>query len=439
MYENEPIKTRLKHAWNVLVNKDPTPINYKDMGYPSTHRPDRVRMSIGNEKSIVTALYNRIAVNVSSISIVHARLDKEGRYVETINSDLNEALNVQANIDQTGKEFIKDVVMSMFDEGCVAIVPVDTQINPLISGSYDIQSMRTGQVLEWFPSHVRVRIYNDKKGIKEDIVLPKAIVAIIENPFYAVMNEPNSTLQRLITKLNLLDAIDNQSGSGKLDLIIQLPYVIRNEQRREQAEKRRKDIEDQLAGSKYGIAYTDGTEKVTQLNRAVENNLMAQIEFLTNLLFSQLGITQSILDGTANEEEMLNYYSNVIEPVLTAISENMKVKFLTKTARTQRQTITFFRDPFKLVPVKELANVADRFTRNEVLSSNEVRAVIGYKPVQEERADQLVNKNIANNGEVSIPPDGGGPDVAGEQEAIMNDVFSSLEADIDKLLGGEEK
>lgn len=438
MYENEPIKTRLKHAWNVLVNKDPTPINYKDMGYPSTHRPDRVRMSIGNEKSIVTALYNRIAVNVSSISIVHARLDKEGRYVETINSDLNEALNVQANIDQTGKEFIKDVVMSMFDEGCVAIVPVDTQINPLISGSYDIQSMRTGQVLEWFPSHVRVRIYNDKKGIKEDVVLPKAIVAIIENPFYAVMNEPNSTLQRLITKLNLLDAIDNQSGSGKLDLIIQLPYVIRNEQRREQAEKRRKDIEDQLAGSKYGIAYTDGTEKVTQLNRAVENNLMAQIEFLTNLLFSQLGMTQSILDGTANEEEMLNYYSNVIEPVLTAISENMKVKFLTKTARTQRQTITFFRDPFKLVPVKELANVADRFTRNEVLSSNEVRAVIGYKPVQEERADQLVNKNIANNGEVSIPPDVG-PDVAGEQEAIMNDVFSSLEADIDKLLGGEEK
>ena len=438
MYENEPIKTRLKHAWNVLVNKDPTPINYKDMGYPSTHRPDRVRMSIGNEKSIVTALYNRIAVNVSSISIVHARLDKEGRYVETINSDLNEALNIQANIDQTGKEFIKDVVMSMFDEGCVAIVPVDTQINPLISGSYDIQSMRTGQVLEWFPSHVRVRIYNDKKGIKEDVVLPKAIVAIIENPFYAVMNEPNSTLQRLITKLNLLDAIDNQSGSGKLDLIIQLPYVIRNEQRREQAEKRRKDIEDQLAGSKYGIAYTDGTEKVTQLNRAVENNLMAQIEFLTNLLFSQLGMTQSILDGTANEEEMLNYYSNVIEPVLTAISENMKVKFLTKTARTQRQTITFFRDPFKLVPVKELANVADRFTRNEVLSSNEVRAVIGYKPVQEERADQLVNKNIANNGEASIPPDVG-PDVAGEQEAIMNDVFSSLEADIDKLLGGEEK
>lgn len=438
MYENEPIKTRLKHAWNVLVNKDPTPINYKDMGYPSTHRPDRVRMSIGNEKSIVTALYNRIAVNVSSISIVHARLDKEGRYVETINSDLNEALNVQANIDQTGKEFIKDVVMSMFDEGCVAIVPVDTQINPLISGSYDIQSMRTGKVLEWFPSHVRVRIYNDKKGIKEDVVLPKAIVAIIENPFYAVMNEPNSTLQRLIAKLNLLDAIDNQSGSGKLDLIIQLPYVIRNEQKREQAEKRRKDIEDQLAGSKYGIAYTDGTEKITQLNRAVENNLMTQIEFLTNLLFSQLGMTQSILDGTANEEEMLNYYSNVIEPVLTAISENMKVKFLTKTARTQRQTITFFRDPFKLVPVKELANVADRFTRNEVLSSNEVRAVIGYKPVQEERADQLVNKNIANNGEASIPPDVG-PDVAGEQEAIMNDVFSSLEADIDKLLGGEEK
>lgn len=438
MYENEPIKNRLKHAWNVLVNKDPTPISYKDMGYPSTHRPDRVRMSIGNEKSIVTALYNRIAVNVSSISIVHARLDTEGRYMETINSDLNECLNVQANIDQTGKEFIKDVVMSMFDEGCVAIVPVDTQINPLISGSYDIQSMRTGQVLEWFPSHVRVRIYNDKKGIKEDVVVPKAIVSIIENPFYAVMNEPNSTLQRLITKLNLLDAIDNQSGSGKLDLIIQLPYVIRNEQRKEQAEKRRKDIEDQLSGSKYGIAYTDGTEKVTQLNRAVENNLMTQIEFLTNLLFSQLGMTQSILDGTANEEEMLNYYSNVIEPVLTAISENMKVKFLTKTARTQRQTITFFRDPFKLVPVKELANVADRFTRNEVLSSNEVRAVIGYKPVQEERADQLVNKNIANNGEALIPSESG-VDVASEQEAIMDDVFASLEADIDKLLGGESK
>jgi hypothetical protein len=350
---------------------------------------------MGGEKTIVTSLYNRIAIDVSAIPIQHVRLDQNGRYIETIKSGLNDALTLSANADQTGRAFIQDVVMSMFDEGCVAIVPVDTTINPSVSSSYDIQTMRAGEILEWYPAHVRVRLYDERTGVKKDVTVPKEFVAIVENPLYAVMNEPNSTLKRLITKLQLLDAIDQQSGSGKLDLIIQLPYVIKTTARREQAEQRRKDIEDQLAGSKYGIAYTDGTEKVTQLNRPAENNLMAQIEYLTAMLYSQLGLTESIFDGTADEKVMLNYYNRTVEPILSAIADEMKRKFLTKTARTQNQSIAFFRDPFKLVPVQNMADIADKFTRNEILSSNEFRSVIGFKAADDPRADQLVNKNIS--------------------------------------------
>jgi hypothetical protein len=333
------------------------------------------------------------------MSIQHVRLDQNGRYIETINSSLNDALTLAANADQTGRAFIQDVVMSMFDEGCVAIVPVETTLNPSVSGSYDIQSLRTGQILEWFPSEVRVRVYNERTGRKEDITLPKSMVAIIENPLYAVMNEPNSTLKRLITKLNLLDAIDQQSGSGKLDLIIQLPYVIKTEARRKEAEKRRQDIEGQLAGSKYGIAYTDGTEKVTQLNRPADNNLMTQITYLTSMLYGQLGMTESIFDGTADEKTMLNYYNRTIEPILSSITDGMRWKFLTKTARTQNQTIAAYRDPFRLVPVNDLAEIADKFTRNEILTSNEIRSVIGMKASKDPRADELRNKNLNANDE----------------------------------------
>ena len=394
----ESLRDRLSHAWNALLNRDPTyTSSYNDIGTSSTNRPDRVRMTVNNERSIVTSIYNRIAVDVSSIGIQHARLDQNGRFIETINSGLNDTLTVEANKDQTGRALIQDIVISMFDEGCIAVVPVDTTLNPMLSGSYDINSLRTGKILEWFPDHVRVRLYNDRTGFKEDKILPKSMVAIIENPFYSVMNEPNSTLKRLISKLNLLDAIDNQSGSGKLDLIIQLPYLIKTKARQEQAEQRRKDIEEQLTGSKYGIAYTDATEKVIQLNRPTENNLMGQIEFLTSMLYSQLGMTESVLDGTADEKTMINYFNRTIEPILSTITDEMKRKFLTKTARSQKQTLMFFRDPFKLVPVSELANVADKFTRNEILSSNEVRAVVGYKPSDDPKADELRNKNLNPN------------------------------------------
>ena len=389
------LKTRVQHAWNAFVNnRDPTR-SYRDLGPGYTYRPDRPRFTRGNERSIVTSVYNRIALDVAALKITHCRLDENGRYLEAMNSDLNECLTVQANIDQASRAFIQDVVMSMFDEGCVAIVPVETTGNPLITGSYDISSMRTGQVVEWHPQDVKVRVYNERTGYKEDIILPKKSVAIVENPLYAVMNQPNSTMQRLIRKLNLLDYIDEQSGSGKLDLIIQLPYVIKTEARRQQAEARRKDIEDQLAGSKYGIAYTDGTERVTQLNRPVENNLMKQIEYLTSMLYSQLGITQSVLDGTADEKTMINYYNRAVEPIVSAIVDEMKRKFLTKTARTKLQSIEFYRDPFKLMPVSEIAEAADKFTRNEIMSSNEIRQVIGMKPSSDPKADQLVNSNIA--------------------------------------------
>lgn len=385
--------SRLKHAWNAFTGN--IQMNYRDLGMSYSYRADRPRMSRGNERSIVTSVYNRIALDVAALNVQHVRLDENGRFLSVIDDGLNNCLTLEANVDQTARSFIQDVVISMFDEGSVAIVPVDTTTDPNVSGSYDIQSLRVGQILDWYPQYIRTRVYNEQTGRKEDIVVPKSAVAIIENPLYAVINEPNSTMQRLIRKLNLLDVIDEQSGSGKLDLIIQLPYVIKTEARRKQAENRRKDIESQLSGSKYGIAYTDGTEHITQLNRSVNNNLMSQIEYLTSMLYSQLGITQSILDGTADEKTMLNYNNRTIEPIISAIVDEMKRKFLTKTARSQRQSISFFRDPFKLVPVNEIAEIADKFTRNEIMTSNEIRQVVGMKPSDVPRADELRNKNLS--------------------------------------------
>lgn len=408
----ESFTERLKHAWNAFMNRDPppyTPVNY---GYTSTFRPDRMRFTRGNERSIITSVYNRIAMDCAAITIEHVRLDDNGRYMAPIDSGLNSCLNIEANKDQTGRAFIQDAVMSMFDEGCVALVPVDTTINPMRSGSYDIQTLRTGRITQWYPNYVRVMLYNEQKGIKEEVILPKSMVAIVENPLYSIMNEPNSTLQRLIRKLNLLDVIDEQSGAGKLDLIIQLPYIIKTEARKQQAEARRKDIEMQLANSKYGIAYTDGTEHITQLNRSVDNNLMKQIEYLTDMLYSQLGITKEILEGTANDQQMLNYNNRTIEPIMSALVDEMKRKFLTKTARSQKQSIVFFRDPFKLVPVSQMAEIADKFTRNEIMSSNEIRQIVGMKPVNDAKADELRNKNLnasdgqefANTGETGDQP-----------------------------------
>lgn len=392
--------TRLKHAWNAFRNRDPT-YDRVDLGSSYAYRPDRPRLTRGNERSIITSVYNRIALDVAGISIQHVRLDDNGRFLDAINSGLNNCLTLEANVDQSSRAFIQDVVMSMLDEGCVCILPIDTDVNPEKTGSYDILTMRTGKILEWYPNHVRVRVYNDRTGNKEDVLVSKNTVGIIENPLYAVINEPNSTMQRLIRKLILLDAIDEQSGSGKLDLIIQLPYVIKSDARKSQAEERRKDIEMQLAGSKYGIAYIDGTEHITQLNRPVENNLMKQIEYLTSMLYSQLGITQTILDGTADDKTMLNYYSRTIDPIVSAIVDEMKRKFLTRTARTQKQSILYFRDPFKLVPVNDIAEIADKFTRNEILTSNEIRQIIGMKPSDDPKADQLINSNISqpNGGE----------------------------------------
>lgn len=393
--------SRLKHAWNAFTGN--VQINYRDLGMSYSYRADRPRLTRGNERSIVTSVYNRIALDVAALNFQHIRLDENGRFLSVIEDGLNNCLTLEANIDQTARSFIQDVVISMFDEGSVAIVPVDTTTDPNVSGSYDIQTMRVGQILDWYPQYIRVRLYNEQTGKKEDIVVPKSATAIIENPLYAVINEPNSTMQRLIRKLNLLDVIDEQSGSGKLDLIIQLPYVIKTEARRRQAENRRKDIENQLSGTKYGIAYTDGTERITQLNRSVNNNLMSQIEYLTSMLYSQLGITQSILDGTADEKTMLNYNNRTIEPIASAIVGEMKRKFLTKTARSQLQSISFFRDPFKLVPVNEIAEIADKFTRNEIMTSNEIRQVIGMKPSDDPRADELRNKNLSAPSEDKVP------------------------------------
>lgn len=411
---------RVQSGWNAFRNnKDPT-VQYHDIGVGYSSRPDRPRLTRGNERSIITAIYNRIALDASAILIQHCRLDENGRFKEVIESDLHRCINLEANIDQTGRAFRHDAILSMLDEGKIALVPVDTDRDPKDTESYKILTMRTGKILDWYPKYVRVRVYNDLIGEKKDIILPKTAVGIIENPFYAVMNEPSSTMQRLIRKLNLLDAIDEQSGSGKLDLIVQLPYTVKSDLRRQQANDRLKDIENQLKGP-YGIAYTDATERITQLNRPVENNLLKQIEYLTSMLFSQLGITQSILDGTADEKTMLNYYDRTIEPIVAAIVDEMKRKFLSKTARSQMQSISYFRDPFKLVPVSDLAEIADKFTRNEILTSNEIRQIVGIKPSDDPQADELRNSNISQPTEEGAAPteateefDEGGEDQNGD-------------------------
>ena len=389
---------RLKHSWNAFMNRDPT-YNYQDTGPGYSYRPDRPRFTRGNERTIVTSIYNRIALDVAAININHCRVDKDGRFIEAIDSTLNTCLNLEANLDQTGRAFIQDVVMSMLDEGSVAIVPVDTDIDP-DNNSFKIETMRTGKIVEWKPNHVKVSVYNEKAGRREDILMAKSTVAIIENPLYAVINEPNSTMQRLMRKLSLLDSVDERTSTGKLDMIIQLPYVIKSEARRKEADRRRKELETQLTDSVYGIGYIDGTEKIVQLNRSLDNNLMKQIEYLTNLLYSQLGITQTILDGTADEQTMLNYHSRTIEPIVSAIVDEMKRKFLTKTARSQLQTIKYFRDPFKLVPVNNMAEIADKFTRNEIMTSNEIRQAIGMKPSEDPKADKLINSNLNQPDEV---------------------------------------
>lgn len=412
---------RLKHAWNIFKNKDPTQVNW-NIGPSYGYRPDRMRYTRGNERSIVTAVYNRIAMDVAAVNLKHIRLDENDRYKETIDSGLNNCLSVEANLDQTGRAFIQDLVASMLDEGCVAAVPTDADDEPEDSGNFKVYTLRTGKILEWYPRHVKVEVYNEQEGQRQQIIIPKSTVPLIENPMYSVMNEPNSIYQRLVRKLTLLDVVDEQTSSGKLDLIIQLPYIIKTEARREQAEKRRKDIEKQLSEGKYGIAYTDGTERITQLNRPVENNLMKQIEYLTSMFFSQLGITQSILDGTADEKTMLNYYNRTIEPILSAIADEMKRKFLTPTARSQKQTIAYFRDPFKLVPVNDIAEIADKFTRNEIMTSNEIRQVIGMKPSSDPNADVLRNKNLSDSSDARqlIPTSAGADETNNNEETGQN-------------------
>ena len=423
------ILERIRHGWDAFINnKDPTIAKNEWYGSTSFYRPDRVRLTRGNERSIVTSIYNRIATDVASIPIRHIRTDKNGRYEETIKSKLNYCLNSEANLDQTGRAFMQDAVMSMFDEGVVALVPIETDINPIKSGSFDIYTIRTGKIIQWYPEHIRVSLYNERTGRREELTLPKSMCAIVENPFYAIMNEPNSTYQRLIRKLALLDSIDEQAGAGKLDLIIQLPYVVKTEARRQQAEIRRKDIEMQLAGSKYGIAYTDGTEKITQLNRPLENNLLKQIEYLTSTLYSQLGFSEEILNGTADEKTMLNYNNRIIEPILSAFVNEMSRKFLTKTARSQGQTLMFFQDLFKLVPINNIADIADKFTRNEILSSNELRQIIGFLPVDDARADELRNKNINHS---NAEFESGSPETGGYEEELAD--LNSNDETLDEL------
>lgn len=405
---------RLKHAWNAFKSRDPTqefigPSEFYQYG--STFRPDRVRLKYSIEKTLMTSIINRIAMDVAAIPIRHVRTDDRGNFADIIEDSLDYVLNVEANKDQTGRAFIQDVVMSMCDEGCVAIVPVDTTLNPLHSGAYEIQSLRVGKIIQWYPDDVRVRLYNDNRGLYEEITVPKKMTAVIENPLYAVMNEKNSTLQRLVRKLNLLDTIDEQAASAKLNLIIQLPYAIKSEARQNQAEKRRKDIESQLAESKYGIAYSDATEKITQLNRSVENDMLSQIEYLTKLFFNQLGISEGVFYGTANDSEMENYYNRTIEPIISTITNECARKFITKTGRTQGQNLMFFRDPFKLIPITEIAEITDKLTRNEVLTSNEIRAKIGFEPSDDPKADELRNSNIADNNETTPL------DVASEEQA----------------------
>ena len=435
----ETIGSKFKRAWNIFMNRDPT--SYQAASYFGSsygYRPDRIRMTRGHERSIVTAICNRIALDVSAISLVHARVDENGHFLEYIDDTLHQCLTVEANLDQTGRALRQDIVMSMLDEGCVAVVPVEADFDPDENSSYKIYSLRTGKILEWMPQHVRVRLYDERTGRFEEVVVAKKYTAIMENPLFAVMNEPNSPMQRLIRKLNILDAIDEQSGSGKLDLIIQLPYVIKSQARKEQAEQRRRDIEQQLSGSKYGIAYTDGTEHITQLNRGVENNLMSQIEYLTKMLYSQLGITESVMDGTANEETMLNYHNRTVEPILSTIADEMTRTFLTKTARTQKQAISFFRDPFKISPVSQIAEIADKFTRNEIMTKNEFRSIIGMRPSDDPRADELRNSNI-NQSEADqalldskVENQNGQSTTQEEYEAALADL-DDLDAQLDDL------
>lgn len=432
--------TKLKHGWNAFQGKTPNmlPTGDWNMGYGSSYRPDRNRLSGSNEKSMTGAIYNRIAVDASSVNIVHARLDPSDNFLEIMSSSLQNVLSTEANVDQTGRTLLQDIVMSMLDEGVVAVVPIETTYDPGNTEAYDILSVRTGKILDWYPKYVRVRVYNDKSGQKEDIIVAKKDVAIIENPFYAVMNEQNSTLKRLVRKLNLLDAIDEQSGSGKLDIIIQLPYIIKSEARKKQAEERRTALEEQLSGSKYGIGYTDGTEKVTQLNRPAENNLMGQITYLTSMLYGQLSMTESIINGTADEATILNYYNRTLDPILNAITEEMKRKFLTKTARTQKQTIMYLRDLFKLATITTMAEIGDKLTRNEVVTSNELRGKIGMKPSLQPSADELRNKNISpvsGAAPPSQPPTNTISQTDG-RDAVINDLLSGLEAEIDSVLGG---
>ena len=437
------IKDFFQHSWNAFTNRDPTEEYRYTGGYSSSSRPDRHRLSRGNERSIATSVFNRIAMDAAAINMSHAKIDQNGRFLSYVTSGLNNCLTLEANKDQTGRSLIQDIVLSMLDEGSVAIVPVDTNINPNGNNSVDIETLRTGKIKEWFPDHVMVELYNDRTGFNQDIELAKSSIGIVENPLYAVINEPNSTLQRLIRKLVLLDSVDNQSSSGKLDLIMQLPYVIKTEARRKEAGRRKKDLEDQLSGSKYGIGYIDGTEKVTQLNRPIENNLMKQIEYLTSMLYSQLGITTSVMDGTADEKTMLNYYHRTVEPILAAIADELKRKFISKTARTQGQSVVYIRDPFKLLSLENLAEIADKFTRNEVATANEIRQAIGMQPSNDPKADKLQNSNMPQQPEGVAPPtsnpnvdssQNGGLDVEAERTKIFNEVLTSLEGDIDSII-----
>ena len=434
---------RLRKGWNAFRNKNPTK-EYRYYGAPFSYRPDRPKLTKGSDRSIVNAIYNRIAMDVAEINIQHVQLDEDGRYQETIDSSLNRCLNLRANIDQSGRDFVQDVVMSMLDEGCVAILPVDTDRNPE-TGAYEIYTLRTAKILEWYPQHVKLRAYNELTGEKEEITVRKDTVAIVENPLYAIINEPNSIVQRLIRKLNLLDAIDEHNSSGKLDLIIQLPYVVKNETKKRQAEERRKEIEEQLVGSKYGIAYTDGSEHITQLNRAVENNFMTQIEYLTKMMYSQLGLTEEILSGTAKEEDMLNYQSRILEPILSAITDAMKWAFLTPNARTRGHSIMFFKDPFKIIPIDKIAEVADKMTRNEIMTSNEIRQKIGMKPSKDPSADELRNKNL-NQASGESGKNGDFPTLPGENDenfdelsAMFEQMLSSLTGQIDSIVGEAEE
>lgn len=430
----------LKHGWNAFLNQKPNEFQQGLGGYGISYggRPDRVRLNISNERSIVSSIYTRLAIDFAAINIMHVRLDDEGRYKEQMDSGLSNCLQVEANLDQGPSAFKQDIALTLFEEGCIAVVPVETDVDPNEQGSYDIKTMRVGRIVQWYPQHVRVSLYNPATARREELVLEKRFVAIVENPLYAVMNEPNSTLQRLIRKLNLLDTIDEQSSSGKLDIIIQLPYVVKSESRKQQAEQRRKDIEYQLKGSKYGIAYTDGTEKITQLNRPAENNLLGQIEMLVKMLYGQLGLTEEVMNGTADADTMLNYYNRTIEPMVRAVAEEFHRKFLTKTARTQKQSMMFLNNPFKLLPIKDLAEIADKFTRNEILSSNEFRGIIGFKPHTDPKADQLVNSNLYTPDGTAIDPNAD-PNAAvvdptEANDAVMNDAFDSLDAQLDELL-----